>query len=77
VLPRWRIPLIATGLGVVTLVGAARVALNVHNPSDVLAGWSMGVLYFGALYLALHRLNRHHEKEPDESHPQRTCAERV
>ena len=64
VLPRWRIPLIATGLGVITLVGVARVALNVHNPSDVLAGWSMGVLYFGALYLALHRLNRHHVKEP-------------
>jgi membrane-associated phospholipid phosphatase len=58
-LPRWRIPLIATGLGVITLVGVARVALNVHNPSDVLAGWSMGMLYFGALYLALHRLNRH------------------
>ena len=60
-LPRWRTPLIATGLGVVTLVGTARVALNVHNPSDVLAGWAMGVLYFGALYLALHRLNRPRE----------------
>jgi membrane-associated phospholipid phosphatase len=28
------------------LVGVARVALNVHYPSDVVAGWSLGYLYF-------------------------------
>ncbi|HWS94259.1 MAG TPA: phosphatase PAP2 family protein [Mycobacterium sp.] len=27
-------------------VGIARVALNVHYPSDVMAGWSLGYLYF-------------------------------
>lgn len=30
----------------VLLVGSARVALNVHHPSDVIAGWSLGYLYF-------------------------------
>lgn len=33
------------GLGVFT-VGVARVALNVHHPSDVIAGWALGYVYF-------------------------------
>ncbi len=35
----------AAALSMVT-VGIARVALNVHHPSDVVAGWSLGYLYF-------------------------------
>ena len=30
----------------VLAVGSARVALNVHHPSDVAAGWSLGCVYF-------------------------------
>ena len=34
------------GLALIALVGLARVVLNVHNPSDVVAGWALGLLYF-------------------------------
>jgi len=40
-----RVAVAVTALGLL-LVGIARVALNVHYPSDVLAGWSLGYLYF-------------------------------
>jgi membrane-associated phospholipid phosphatase len=36
---------VVAALSVLT-VGIARVALNVHHPSDVIAGWSLGYLYF-------------------------------
>lgn len=39
---------IAVGALIVATVGVGRVALNVHHPSDVLAGWALGYLYFAA-----------------------------
>ncbi len=40
-----RVAIAVTALSLLA-VGIARVALNVHYPSDVLAGWSLGYLYF-------------------------------
>ncbi|WP_319435896.1 phosphatase PAP2 family protein [Mycobacterium sp. RTGN5] len=44
--PRWRTALAVLGGVLVVLVGSARVVLNVHHPSDVLAGWALGYLYY-------------------------------
>ena len=43
---QWRRPLAALGGFVIVAVGVGRVALNVHHPSDVLAGWALGYAYF-------------------------------
>jgi membrane-associated phospholipid phosphatase len=42
---RWRTICIVIGVLIVVAVGAARVVLNVHHPSDVLAGWALGYLW--------------------------------
>ncbi|MCV7177792.1 phosphatase PAP2 family protein [Mycolicibacterium sphagni] len=43
---RLHTPSIVIGTVVVVTVGAARVLLNVHNPSDVVAGCALGYLYY-------------------------------
>jgi membrane-associated phospholipid phosphatase len=45
-----RLDVVAFSVGalIVLAVGFGRVALNVHHPSDVLAGWALGYLYFAA-----------------------------
>jgi undecaprenyl-diphosphatase len=42
---RWRTVSIVVGALIVIAVGAGRVVLNVHHPSDVLAGWALGYLW--------------------------------
>lgn len=44
--PPLRVWLIVLGAAVVVVIGVGRVVLNVHHPSDVLAGWALGYAYF-------------------------------
>lgn len=44
--PRWRPLVVALAAAVVLAIGVGRVVLNVHHPSDVLAGWALGYLYY-------------------------------
>ncbi len=44
--PPLRVWLGVVGAAVVGVIGIGRVVLNVHYPSDVLAGWALGYAYF-------------------------------
>ncbi|MCV7136952.1 phosphatase PAP2 family protein [Mycobacterium hodleri] len=57
---------VAATVVVVLTVGAGRVALNVHHPSDVVAGWAMGYVYF-VLCLLILRGDRTGVTEADET----------
>jgi membrane-associated phospholipid phosphatase len=43
--------LVAAGVAIVVAIGLGRVVLNVHHPSDVLAGWALGYAYFAVCML--------------------------
>ncbi len=49
--PRWRRPAVCAALVLATAIGLSRIALAVHWPSDVIAGWAIG----GAIVLAMAR----------------------
>lgn len=63
---RWRILAAGTGVVLILLVGFARVALNVHHPSDVLAGWSLGVAYYLAIAAGFSRTSLLRPQSPAE-----------
>ena len=54
--PRWRAVLTVLGAVIVVAIGFGRVALNVHHPSDVIAGWALGYLWYLACLLAVRPL---------------------
>ena len=56
--PRARVVTLAAALAVIVAVGAGRVVLNVHHPSDVVAGWALGYAYFALCLLAVSPLRR-------------------
>lgn len=51
--PSLRPWLVVAGVVLIVMIGAGRVVLNVHHPSDVLAGWALGYAWFAACLLWL------------------------
>lgn len=67
---RWRWPLALAGVAFVLAVGASRVYLGVHYPSDILAGWCAAAVWtVGAYGLVFHGTLRPWQPAPPRPPP--------
>lgn len=65
----WRWPALLAGVAFVAWVGASRVYLGVHFPSDILAGWTAAVAWVCAVYLIVRPRHRDPEATADTPRP--------
>jgi undecaprenyl-diphosphatase len=61
-----RIYLIVTAMLLTLLVGISRIYLGVHYPTDVLAGWCIGIAWALICWTIMSHLQRRGEVEPAE-----------
>ena len=50
--PAWRRPALATAICLSLIIGITRIFLGVHWPSDVVGGWSLGLMIVGLSVIA-------------------------
>jgi undecaprenyl-diphosphatase len=60
---KWRWLTVIIGAGVVVLIGASRLYLGVHYPSDILAGWCVSVAWVLLVRYILRRWHGRRVKE--------------
>jgi undecaprenyl-diphosphatase len=67
---RWKLRIYSLFLAVAAtfLVGVSRVFLGVHYPTDVLAGWSAGLVWAVLCWLVAHSLQRRGVVEKPQEH---------
>ena len=62
--PRWAWPALCASIVLAAWIGLGRLYLGVHWPSDVVAGWTIGILQTTAAVRWVHRRDAAEEPEP-------------
>ena len=57
---RLRVYILGYAATLAALIGLSRVILGVHYPSDVAAGWTIGILWAGLTWIAVRLMKRRH-----------------
>ena len=52
---RYRLPAVCASSVLIVLIGISRVYLGVHYPTDVIAGWCMGIIWTATVYIAVNK----------------------
>ncbi len=61
-----RIFVLVTAMSVAVLIGVSRIYLGVHWPSDVAAGWCLGIGWACACWLVAHYIEHNRTRQTDE-----------
>ena len=73
---RVKIYMVGVGVGITGVVGVSRVYMGVHYPTDVLAGWTLGLMWAVACWLVARQLQRTGAVEKPEEQTEETPSGR-
>ena len=68
----WKFVVFALALLMILYVGFSRIFVGDHYPSDILAGYAIGVAWGGLAYTAIEILSQRRRQHENSAHPQST-----
>ena len=70
----WKIIVIVAAILLILYVGFSRIFVGDHYPTDVLAGYALGIAWSGLVYTSVEIISQRHQKHQAIAHPQQKVA---